>query len=263
MFPLWDDVPAQRVPFVNYAIIVSCVLAFAVQLQSHRGGEQVAREFGMIPLRVVDPSVKLAVLEGRDESGRRIREEISLDSPISPLATLFTCMFLHGSLMHILGNMWFLFIFGDNVEDRFGHLGYLLMYLLSGLAAGVMHILADPHSVIPTIGASGAIAGVMGAYLLLYPHARVMALIPLGPFLRVMPVPAYFFLVFWFAIQIVSGLQTSTAMGGVAWWAHVGGFVAGVGATGLMRGGGWLQPPPRPTLVYGFPQFREERRPWH
>ena len=263
MFPLWDDVPAQRVPFVNYGIIVACVLAFAVQLQSPQGGEQIVREFGMIPLRVIDPSVKTAVLEGRDEDGLRVREEISLATPVSPLATLFTSMFLHGSLMHIIGNLWFLFIFGDNVEDRFGHLGYLVMYLLSGLAAGVMHIVADAHSVIPTIGASGAIAGVMGAYLLLYPHARVMALIPLGPFIRSMPVPAYLFLVLWLAIQIVSGLQTSPAGGGVAWWAHVGGFAAGVGATGLMRGAGRLQPPPRPSLVYGFPQFREERRPWH
>jgi membrane associated rhomboid family serine protease len=262
MFPLWDDVPAQRIPFVNYAIIVACVLSFAVQLQSPEGGEQIVHKFGMIPLRVFDPTVKTAILEGRDEEGHRVRERISLESPVSPFATLFTSMFLHGSLMHIVGNLWFLFIFGDNVEDRFGHLGYLLMYLLCGLAAGMMHIVADAHSVIPTIGASGAIAGVMGAYLLLYPHARVMALIPLGPFVRSMFVPAYFFLVFWFAIQFVSGLQTSTAMGGVAWWAHVGGFVAGVGATALLRGVGRLRPPDRPTLVYGFPQVHEERRSW-
>ena len=263
MFPLWDDVPAQRIPFVNYAIIVACVLAFAVQLQASKGDDRIVREFGMIPLRVTHPNAKMAVMEGRDEQGHRVREEISLASPVSPLATLFTCMFLHGGLMHIIGNMWFLFIFGDNVEDRFGHLGYLLMYLLAGVAAGVLHIVADANSAIPTIGASGAIAGVMGAYLLLYPHARVMALIPLGPFIRVMPVPAYFFLVLWFIIQIVSGMQTNPEGGGVAWWAHVGGFVAGIGATGLMRGIGRLQPPPRPTLVYGFPQFHEERRPWH
>ena len=136
MFPLWDDVPAQRIPFVNYAIIMACVLAFVVQLQSPQGGEQIVREFGMIPLRVLDPSVQTAVLEGRDEAGHRVREEISLASPVSPLVTLITSMFLHGGLMHILGNMWFLFIFGDNVEDRFGHLGYLLMYLLAGVAAG-------------------------------------------------------------------------------------------------------------------------------
>jgi membrane associated rhomboid family serine protease len=262
MFPLWDDVPAQRIPFVNYAIIVVCVLAFGMQLQSPEGGERIVREFGMIPLRIIDPSAQTAVLEGRDETGQRVRETISLVTPVSPLATLLTSMFLHGSVMHLVGNMWFLFIFGDNVEDRFGHLGYLLMYLLSGFAAGVMHIVADAHSVIPTIGASGAIAGVMGAYLLLYPHARVMALIPLGPFLRTTPVPAYLFLVLWFAIQVVSGLQTSAGMGGVAWWAHVGGFVAGAGATSLLRGAGRLHPPDRPTLVYGFPQFHEERRPW-
>ncbi len=263
MFPLWDDVPAQRVPFVNYAIIALCAVAFLFQLQAQDDGERIAREFGMVPIRVTHPSEQAVIVESRDEQGRTIRQEISLESPVSPLITLLTCMFLHGGWMHIIGNMWFLFIFGDNVEDRFGHVGYLFMYLLSGVAAGVMHIVADPNSVIPTIGASGAIAGVMGAYLLLYPHARVMALVPLGPFIRFMPVPAYLFLVLWFVIQIVSGLQTSAAMGGVAWWAHVGGFVAGLGVTGLARGQGWLEPPPRPNLVYGFPQFREERRSWH
>jgi membrane associated rhomboid family serine protease len=263
MFPLWDDVPAQRVPIVNYGIILACTFAFFAQLQAPQGGEQLVREFGMIPLRVTHPAVKAAILEGRDQLGRQVREEISLESPVPPLMTLFTCMFLHGGWMHIIGNMWFLFIFGDNVEDRFGHLGYLLMYVLSGLAAGVLHIMADANSVLPTIGASGAIAGVMGAYLLLHPHARVMALIPLGILTRIVPVPAYLFLVLWFAIQILSGLQANVMQGGVAWWAHVGGFVAGVGATGLMRGVGLLRPPPpKQNLVYGFPQYREERRPW-
>ena len=263
MLPLWDDVPAQRIPVVNYAIIIACILAFAVQLQAPNDGEQLVREFGLIPLRVTNPNAKSAVVTGQDEQGRRVRQEFSLESPIAPLATLFSSMFLHGGLMHIVGNLWFLFIFGDNVEDRFGHLGYLLVYLASGLAAGVLHILAAPNSPIPTIGASGAIAGVMGSYLWLYPHARVMTLIPLGPFLRITPVPAALFLVFWFAVQVLSGLQVSAAMGGVAWWAHVGGFVAGLSTTAILNRMGKLLPSNHPRLVYGFPQYHEERQPWH
>lgn len=263
MFPLWDDVPAERVPVVNYAIIVSCVLAFLVQLGAPVDDESIVREFGMIPVRVTHPEKKQAIMQGRDERGRLVEEEVSLESPVSPWATLVTCMFLHGGLMHLVGNMWFLFIFGDNVEDRFGHVRYLLMYLLSGVAAGVLHIVSAPNSAIPTVGASGAIAGVMGGYLLLYPHARVMSLVPLGVFTRIVPVPAVFFLGFWFLIQIVSGLaDNGGAGGGVAWWAHVGGFGMGLGSTFLMRSAGWLSPPPQPKLVYGFPQYREERRPW-
>jgi rhomboid family protein len=263
MFPLWDDVPAQRVPVVNYAIIAFCVLAFLMQLGAPDDDESIVREFGMIPVRLTHPEEKRALLQGRDSEGHLVREEISLESPVSPWLTLLTSMFLHGGLMHLVGNMWFLFIFGDNVEDRFGHINYLVMYLLAGIAAGVMHVVSAPVSVVPTVGASGAIAGVMGAYLLLYPHARVMSLIPLGVFTRIVPVPAVFFLGFWFLIQVISGFADNGGQGGgVAWWAHVGGFATGLGATFLLRNAGWLTPPPQPKLVYGFPQYREERRPW-
>ncbi len=156
------------------------------------------------------------------------REEHRISpSPIPEWSTLFTSMFLHAGIMHIAGNLWFLYIFGDNVEDRFGHRNYLLMYLASGLAAGLLHVFSGPDSGIPTIGASGAISGVMGAYLLLYPTARVVALIPLGPVITQQVLPAPLFLGIWFVIQLVSGLGSSGNTGGVAWWAHVGGFGAG------------------------------------
>lgn len=262
MFPLWDDVPSQGVPVVNYAIIATCALAFLLQLAAPADDESLVREFGMIPVRLTDPEKKLAILQGRDAQGQWVEEEIRLDSPVSPWVTLLTSMFLHGGLMHLVGNMWFLFIFGDNVEDRYGHVKYLLMYLLCGVAAGILHIVSAPDSVVPTVGASGAIAGIMGGYLLLYPHARVMSLIPFGIFTRIIPVPAIFFLGFWFLLQLISGLAENAISGGVAWWAHVGGFATGLGTTYLMRNAGWLQPPPEPDLVNGFPQHREERRPW-
>jgi membrane associated rhomboid family serine protease len=145
--------------------------------------------------------------------------------------TLLSSMFLHGGWMHIAGNMWTLWIFGDNVEDRMGRMGFLCFYLLSGLAAGIGHILTNPFSPIPTLGASGAVAGVMGAYLLLYPHARVITIIPIFFLFQVVELPAVLFLGFWFLTQVFSGtlaLATSGShAGGVAWWAHIGGFIVG------------------------------------
>jgi membrane associated rhomboid family serine protease len=140
-------------------------------------------------------------------------------------------MFLHGGWMHIIGNMWSLWIFGDNVEDRMGRTGFLCFYLLSGLTAGVLHIAFNPSSRIPTVGASGAIAGVMGAYLLLFPHARVLTLVPIFIFIQTIELPAVFFLGFWFLTNLLSGigsLAAHTGAGGVAWWAHIGGFLVGL-----------------------------------
>ena len=138
--------------------------------------------------------------------------------------------------MHFFGNMWFLWIFGDNVEDRYGHFGYLIFYLLCGVAASAAHYLAGPTSMIPTIGASGAIAGVMGAYLFLYPRARVLTLVPLVVILQVLSVPAPLFLGFWFLMQFYQGAvaAASGAAGGVAWWAHIGGFVVGLVLTWML-----------------------------
>jgi len=137
-------------------------------------------------------------------------------------------MFLHGGFLHILGNMWFLYIFGDNIEDRLGHLRYLIFYLLTGIAAGLVHLLTNWNSKIPTIGASGAISGVMGAYLILYPRARVLTLIPIFLFFQFVEIPAFLFLGYWFLLQLFSAGLTRGDVGGVAWWAHIGGFVTGI-----------------------------------
>jgi membrane associated rhomboid family serine protease len=140
--------------------------------------------------------------------------------------SVLTAMFLHGGWLHLIGNMLYLWIFGDNVEDRMGRVRFFVFYILCGVAASVGQALASPHSNVPTIGASGAIAGVLGAYFALFPRARVLTLIPIGIFIRVMELPAFFFLGFWFLLQFLYG-SMMRGEGGVAWWAHVGGFVAG------------------------------------
>jgi len=216
------------------------VIVFLMQTLSPGDGEQVIRAFGMIPLRVTEPDTKSAVLEGRDETGRWVRMELPLTSPVPAWVTVLTSMFLHGGWMHLIGNMWFLYIFGDNVEDRYGHARYLMMYLASGIAAAALHIISTPASPIPTVGASGAIGGVMGAYLFLYPHARVMTV-----------------------IQIVSGLADHMGTGGVAWWAHVGGFGTGLGLTFLMQSAGLLNPVAYPSHLHGSPPHRQDRELWH
>ena len=149
--------------------------------------------------------------------------------PVPLYGTILTSMFVHGGLFHLAGNMLYLWIFGDNVEDRLGRVRYLLFYLLSGVGAAAAQILSDPHSKIPMVGASGAISGVLGAYLLLYPHARVVTLVFFGWLVRVIEIRALIVLGFWIVVQLVSGLLTWGAqVGGVAWFAHVGGFVAGL-----------------------------------
>jgi membrane associated rhomboid family serine protease len=145
-------------------------------------------------------------------------------------------MFLHGGWMHLIGNMLYLWIFGNNVEDAMGHVKFVVFYVVCGILAATSHALTDPSSAVPMVGASGAISGVLGAYLLLYPHARVMVLIPLGIFARVMYVPAGFVLGFWFVLQLLSGgMSLGQGGGGVAWFAHVGGFVAGMALIGLFK----------------------------
>ncbi len=258
MFPLRDDIPSVRLPIVNYGLIALCILVYAVQMMSPDGGEQIVLKYGLIPARVVrnDSGPMTAMLKVPVETPRGIqvvqKEQELPPLSVAPWITAFTCMFLHGGLMHIVGNMWFLVIFGDNIEDRFGHVPYLVMYLVSGLAAGALQIAADPSSTLPTVGASGAIAGVMGAYFLLYPHARVVTLVPLGIIWQTVLLPAPLFLGIWFVFQIASAAFTESGMGGVAFWAHVGGFVAGLGITWWGRQSGWLAPPPRGTPA-GWP----------
>ena len=210
MIPLRDDNPSSSRPIVTWLIIATDVLIFIYMLTL--GSEAALNRF----------ILAFAAIPG--EITGRIGS-----APVSEYPTLITSMFLHGGWLHLIGNMLYLWIFGDNVEDLMGHGGFLVFYLVTGLAAVWTHILLNPGSRVPLIGASGAIAGVLGAYLVLFPRARILSLVPFGIFSRLVAVPAIFFLPFWFILQLFSGLGSLRGEGaGVAFWAHVGGFVAGV-----------------------------------
>lgn len=241
MIPLRDDIPSRTTPVINYLVIGLCALAFLAQQASSDQSEGIISGFAMVPLRLTDPDAapvmqhRVAVQTPRGVEIQEIRQEIG--PPAVPAwATLITCMFLHGGWMHFLGNMWFLYIFGDNVEDRLGHFGYALLYIGTGVLAGLAHLLSDPGSPVPTLGASGAIAGVMGAYAFLYPHARVLAVLPLMFVFPTFVLPGPVFLGIWFVIQLVNSLGSLAGgeAGGVAWWAHAGGFIAGAVAALLI-----------------------------
>jgi membrane associated rhomboid family serine protease len=234
MIPLRDNIPPRTTPWVNYTLIAACALVFFAQL----GEVSLVERYGMIPQRVLQPDREIVIPEARrvqTQFGPQIveAEHIVAPSAVAPWLTLLTCIFLHGGWMHFIGNMWFLFIFGDNVEDRMGHVGFLVFYLGSGMAASAAHLATNPSSPIPTIGASGAIAGVMGAYFYLYPHARVLTIVPIFFILQMIVLPASVFLALWFALQFLQGVFSagSTQAAGVAWWAHIGGFVAGLAVT--------------------------------
>ncbi len=207
MIPIRDELRTRTTPVVNYLLIALNVIVFIFMALTPSQSESIVRQYAMIPARVTS----------------------HLD--FGDVVDIFTSMFMHAGLAHIAGNMLYLWIFGDNVEDAMGHGRYLFFYLLGGVIASVTHILTNPVSSIPTVGASGAIAAVLGAYLILYPGSRVVTLIPLGFFLRLTAVPAVIVLGLWFLLQFVEGLITlgSTAdVGGVAVWAHIGGFIAGI-----------------------------------
>jgi len=211
MIPLKDNIPSSRTPVITIGLIVINVLVYVNQLTlPPRAAVRFVYLYGLIPLEI--------------SSG-----DLMVPHPVPLYGTILTSMFVHGGLFHLAGNMLYLWIFGDNVEDRLGRVRYLLFYLLSGVGAAAAQILSDPHSKIPMVGASGAISGVLGAYLLLYPHARVVTLVFFGWFVRVIEIRALIVLGFWIVVQLVSGLLTWGAqVGGVAWFAHVGGFVAGL-----------------------------------
>jgi membrane associated rhomboid family serine protease len=236
MFPIGDDIPTKRFPWVNWLLIAISSLAFYAQLSAPDAGDRLVARYGMIPARLAaPPGTEIVLLERQAVQtpfGLRERTVPRTMPPAaySDWATLITCIFLHGGWLHFLGNMWFLYIFGDNVEDRLGHGLYLLLYLGTGLVAGLAHAVSDLASPIPTIGASGAIAGVMGAYLLFFPHAKVLTVIPLLILFPVILMPAPIFLGLWFVFQFTQGIGNIGSMqsGGVAWWAHIGGFMAGV-----------------------------------
>src|SRR5436309_5682268 len=206
MIPLRDTIPSRRTPVVNLAIIAANVLVFFYELSLGRRFDSFLYTYGLVP---------------RDFA----------------LTSLVTSTFLHGGWLHLLGNMLYLYIFGDNVEDRLGHVRYLVFYLLCGMAAGAAQAWTSPHSGLPMVGASGAIAGVSGAYFLFFPTSRVVTLVPIFLFVQIIEIPAVFFLFMWFVWQVVSGVATlgAASRGGVAVWAHVGGFVAGMIVGPLLR----------------------------
>jgi membrane associated rhomboid family serine protease len=212
MIPLRDRNPSRTVPFATLAIIgISTAVFLFEAMLDPRELQQFFTRFALVPGQVT-----YALQYG---SG----------GPREIFGPFFTSMFLHGGWLHLIGNMWFLWIFGDNVEDTLGTLRYVVFYLLCGLAAGAAHYLLEPSSAVPTVGASGAIAGVLGGYAVLFPKARVLTLVPLGFFLQLMELPALVVLGLWFAIQALSGIfSLGWQGGGIAWWAHVGGFLAGV-----------------------------------
>ena len=249
MIPLRDNIPSRTIPFVNYLLIAISALVFFAQLTEAQGDASLIEQYGMIPARVMEPDRRIEVIDEervRTPVGvmaRQVRRPAA-GAAVPAIFTLLTCIFLHGGWMHFLGNMWFLFIFGDNVEDRFGHFGYLLFYLLCGVVASIAHLMSGPGSTVPTIGASGAIAAVMGAYFLLYPRAKVMTLIPIVFFFHVIVMPAPLFLGIWFLIQFFQGAfaLSGPQAAGVAWWAHIGGFVAGLAAAAWLLARRKLRP---------------------
>ena len=206
MIPLRDTIRSSKFPVVNWLIIILNAIAFYYEL---RIGPSTLNGFintwGLVPVRF-------------------------WAEPQNAWMTIFSAMFLHGGWFHIVSNMWILFIFGDNVEDRMGSGGYLVFYLLSGVAAGLLQAFLLPSSSAPMIGASGAIAGVLGAYLVLYPRARILSLVPILFIFTLIEIPAPIFLLFWFATQLFSGVLSLSGAGGsgIAWWAHIGGFVFGM-----------------------------------
>jgi len=226
MIPLRDTIPTRRFPVVNTAVIVLNVLVFLFE--------------SVLTSDQLDQAIWL---------GGLIPAYFWQGGGLGRWYPLLTSMFMHGGWLHLISNMLALYIFGDNVEDRLGHLRYLLFYLASGLAAGGAHLVANSGSPIPTIGASGAIAGVLGAYMVLYPRARVLTIIPVFYIIRVVEVPAFIYLGFWFISQLFNGFLALAAAagvmqaGGVAWWAHIGGFVFGLAIVRLISPRRRLPPP--------------------
>ena len=235
MFPLRDENPTELTPVVTFIIIALNVLVWVVVQQAGAGDGYLASlcSLAAIPADITGSLVAGDVIQLGPEATCQV-------SGLGWL-TILTSMFMHGSWMHLIGNMWFLWVFGNNIEDSMGHIRFVIFYLLCGVLASVVHIFTDPGSVVPTVGASGAISGIMGAYLVLYPKVRVQTLFFLVFFIRVIPLPAWVLLVQWIVLQLLSGVSTYGAGGGgVAFWAHIGGFVAGLALIKLFE---------RPQLV--------------
>lgn len=250
MFPIRDHNPSGRTPYVTYALIAANVVVFLLYYPAMSGNERALayfwQDWAMTPNHVSD---------GRD------------------IYTVLTSMFLHGGWMHLGGNMLYLWIFGDNMEDEFGHVGFLGFYLVAGVAAAMLQVIAAPWSPVPVVGASGAIAGVLGGYLLLFPRARVDIVVIFIVFFKTFALRAWIVLGVWLGLQFLGGVSAAADEGGVAYWAHVGGFIAGAALTlpfWLRRGGPafWTRthghpphpPTPTPDRLTSVPVVRRRRR---
>ncbi len=230
MIPLRDENPAQRTAIVTRVLIVLNVLGFLQQMFQGDGIRDFLFAWGFIPERLT------AALVGAGD-------------PSAVGLSLVSSMFLHGGWLHLLGNMWYLWIFGDNIEDRLGHLRFLVFYLVAGIVSALAHAFFNPGSPVPTVGASGAIAGVLGAYAQAFPRARVVTLVPIFFFFQVIALPALLVLGLWFVFQFLSGALSmgGAGSGGVAWWAHIGGFAFGYVVMAWLsrpakRSGAWVEP---------------------
>jgi len=255
--PLYDDTPSPRPPVVTIAVIFACSAIFLWQLgQGERGAERVALEYGLIP----------SVLFGAAELPP------SLDR-VPAWATLVTSMFLHGGWLHLIGNMIYLWIFGKSVESTLGPMRFAIFYLVTGLGAALVQALVDPAAEVPVIGASGAIAGILGAYLVLYPRGNVVVFIWIFVFVRLVSVPAVILLGLWFLLQLVGALSAPASDSGVAVWAHVGGFVMGAVLVVFFRRPGTGMFGPARTNPFAMdraagrfgarlPPPRDQRGPW-
>jgi membrane associated rhomboid family serine protease len=246
--PLSDDNALLRPAFVVWLIIAACTVVYIWQFSlSPEAGERATVAFGMIPARVLGHAI--------------LPRSLSL---VPPWATLVTHMFMHGSWLHLIGNMWFLRIFGDNVEEAMGRTKFTAFYLIAGVAAAMTQATIGPLSHIPMVGASGAIAGVLGAYLVLYPRANVRVLMILFVFIRIINVPAVLVLGAWFMLQLISAELASANAGGVAFWAHVGGFLCGILLLPIFKGGHipmFAEAQSRPFAISGPRAWRSGRIP--
>lgn len=210
MIPIRDTISTKNYPVVNNTIIGINVVIFLLQKMQGPELDRFIYIFGLVPARYSIPQIA------------------SYFTPGQQLFSIVSFMFLHGGFLHLLGNMWTLYIFGDNIEDRLGHFRYIVFYLLCGVASGLSHLLLNLNSNIPTIGASGAIAGIMGAYFILYPKSKILTLIPIIFIPWFVEIPAYFFLGLWFVLQFLQAAGSHGGAGGIAWWAHIGGFIFGI-----------------------------------
>jgi membrane associated rhomboid family serine protease len=209
LIPYKDDNPTRTFPFITIGLIAFNILVFLGQIASPSGMEKISLSYGAIPQYILT------------------FENVQ---PLHPVLTIFSAMFMHGGILHLAGNMLYLWIFGNNIEDKLGHVRFLVFYIFCGIVSAYAHAITEPNSLIPMIGASGAISGILGAYLLLFPRAGVYTIIFLGFFIRIVKIPAFIVIGFWAIIQFANGLLSTGLIkeGGVAWFAHIGGFLTGL-----------------------------------